>query len=45
MNTVVTKTVEQAQIAETTTEQNAVTELQSVELAYIGGGMAIVCWG
>lgn len=45
MNATLTQTVEQLQIAETAAEQNDLTELKSVELAYVGGGMAIVCWG
>ena len=45
MNATLTQTTEQVQIAETTTEQSALIELQSVELAYVGGGMGNVCWG
>ncbi len=45
MNNALTQTIEQVQAEETTEKQSALVELQSVELAYVGGGMGIHCWG
>jgi len=44
VNTILTQAAEQAINAETTDTHQAVTELKSVELAYVGGGMANVAF-